>query len=130
MSEMGSDEDGITLKAPPINSTNLLELHLLGEGTPHIWSVLGECIQNPIIKMPKLEKLVCESLDLEEEEQALIDLADLAPSLREISIRNCILRDEVDLYHCIRCLPDLEFVGQFFFFSPSTNWTLSDYPFA
>ncbi|KAA1111544.1 hypothetical protein PGT21_003724 [Puccinia graminis f. sp. tritici] len=108
VSETGSDEGGMTLKAPPINAMNLIELHLLGEGTPHIWSVLGECIQNPIIKMPKLEKLVCESLDLEEEEQALIDLADLAPNLREISIRNCILRDEVDLYHCIRCLPDLE----------------------
>ncbi|WAR63900.1 hypothetical protein PtB15_16B59 [Puccinia triticina] len=108
MSETGSDEGGVTLRAPPINSTNLTELHLMGEGTPHIWSVLGESIQNPIIKMPRLEKLVCEALDLEEEEQALIDLSDLAPNLREISIRNCILRDEVDLYHCIRCLPDLE----------------------
>ncbi|PLW46145.1 hypothetical protein PCASD_04171 [Puccinia coronata f. sp. avenae] len=108
MSSVGSEEGGMTLKAPPIHATQLTELHLLGEGTPHIWSVLGECIQNPIIKMPKLEKLVCESLDLEEEEQALIDLADLAPNLRQIAIRNCILRDEVDLYHCIRCLPELE----------------------
>lgn len=108
-SEVGSDEGGmISVKVPPIQTVSLKELELIGEGTPHIWSVLGECIQNPIIKMPNLENLVCECLDLEEEEQALIDLADLAPNLRQLAIRNCILRDEVDLYHCIRCLPDLE----------------------
>ncbi|KAI7935996.1 hypothetical protein MJO29_015299 [Puccinia striiformis f. sp. tritici] len=109
MSEVGSEEEeGMTIKVPPITCCELKELELIGEGTPHIWSVLGESIQNPIIKMPKLIKLVCESLDLEEEEQALIDLPDLAPNLRHLSVRNCILRDEVDLYHCIRCLPDLE----------------------
>ncbi|CAH7677662.1 hypothetical protein BY996DRAFT_4583610, partial [Phakopsora pachyrhizi] len=109
MSEIDSEDDGpIGIKSPPIELPCLTELILVGESTPHIWSVSGECIQNPILRMPSLKRCFFEGIDLEEEEHALSDLSDLAPGIRELTVKNCVLRDEVDLYHCIRCLPDLE----------------------
>ncbi|EGG02344.1 uncharacterized protein MELLADRAFT_110221 [Melampsora larici-populina 98AG31] len=109
MSELGSDESALgQLRPPPIQLNSLKNLELAGITTPVIWSLIGDLIPNPIIKMPNLKRLMMESMELDEEEQALIELTTLAPLIKEMVVRNCTLREEADLYHCIRCLPYLE----------------------
>ncbi|KAH9814598.1 hypothetical protein DFH28DRAFT_1027733 [Melampsora americana] len=109
MSELGSDESALgQLRPPPIQLNSLKNLELAGVSTPVIWSLVGDLIPSPMLKMPNLKRLMMEGMELEEEEQALVELTVLAPSIREMIVRGCTLREEADLYHCIRCLPYLE----------------------
>lgn len=113
MSEIGSDDSGLGgLRTPAVVLNNLRELELAGVSTPVIWSIVGELTPNPVLRMPALKRLVLESMELDEEEQALLDLPLLAPQIQELVVRTCSLRDEADLYHCIRCLPYLEVVSR------------------
>ncbi|KAG0149764.1 hypothetical protein CROQUDRAFT_653339 [Cronartium quercuum f. sp. fusiforme G11] len=103
---------------PMITLNKLKELELGGVTTPLIWTILNETtsssnnnsttIINPILKMPNLKKITLEIMVLDEDELSLIELPNLAPLINSFSIRRCSLKDEADLYNCIRCLPYLE----------------------